>query len=94
MLPAGPKTIQLPVKGGDTVTVTIVGRFEPKPAAAKASADEATAAPAEPSAETEAAAATAEGQAVTVVTADRELRGRVTAAGAETVGPKWLLDRL
>ncbi|MEU2040037.1 NYN domain-containing protein [Nocardia niwae] len=31
---------------------------------------------------------------VTVVTADRGLRDRVAAAGAETVGPTWLLDRL
>lgn len=28
-----------------------------------------------------------------VVTADRELRGRVTAAGGEVVGPSWLWDR-
>ncbi|MBH0776879.1 PIN domain-containing protein [Nocardia bovistercoris] len=31
---------------------------------------------------------------ITVVTADRELRTRVEALGAETVGPRWLLDRL
>ena len=36
----------------------------------------------------------ADGLAVTVVTADRELRDRVQAAGAEVVGPKWLLDRV
>jgi hypothetical protein len=29
-----------------------------------------------------------------VVTADRELRRRVTAAGAEVVGPSWLFDLL
>jgi hypothetical protein len=29
-----------------------------------------------------------------VVTADRELRDRVRAVGAEVVGPNWLLDRL
>jgi uncharacterized protein YaiI (UPF0178 family) len=29
-----------------------------------------------------------------VVTADRELAGRVRAVGAEVVGPSWLLDRL
>jgi uncharacterized protein YaiI (UPF0178 family) len=29
-----------------------------------------------------------------VVTADRELAARVRAAGAEVVGPSWLLDRL
>jgi rRNA-processing protein FCF1 len=40
-----------------------------------------------------AAAAIEVGQAVTVVTADRELRDRVAAAGAETVGPTWLHDR-
>jgi hypothetical protein len=32
--------------------------------------------------------------AVTLVTADRELRGRAEAASAEVVGPAWLLDRL
>ena len=31
---------------------------------------------------------------VTLVSADRELRARVTALGAECVGPRWLLDRL
>ncbi len=31
---------------------------------------------------------------VTVVTSDRELRGRVEALGARTVGPSWLLDQL
>lgn len=31
---------------------------------------------------------------VTVVTADRGLRGRVEALGAETVGPRWLLERI
>lgn len=36
----------------------------------------------------------AEGRAVTVVTADRELRGRVQQSGADTVGPRWLLERL
>jgi len=36
----------------------------------------------------------ADGQNVTVVTADRELRTRVEAVGAKTVGPSWLLDRL
>jgi hypothetical protein len=39
-------------------------------------------------------AGSAGGAAVTVVTADRELRRRVTAVGAEVVGPRWLLDRL
>jgi uncharacterized protein YaiI (UPF0178 family) len=29
-----------------------------------------------------------------VVTADRELAGRVRAVGAEVVGPSWLIDRL
>jgi rRNA-processing protein FCF1 len=36
----------------------------------------------------------AAGQEVTVVTADRELRARVEAAGATAVGPSWLLDQL
>jgi len=36
----------------------------------------------------------ADGQDVTVVTADRELRARVEEAGARAVGPSWLLDRL
>jgi len=31
---------------------------------------------------------------VTVVTADRGLRGRVEALGAHTVGSRWLLDRI
>ncbi|WP_330231698.1 hypothetical protein OHA40_03870 [Nocardia sp. NBC_00508] len=31
---------------------------------------------------------------VTVVTADRGLRGRVEAIGAKAVGPRWLLDRI
>ncbi|HEX4357241.1 MAG TPA: hypothetical protein VH141_06970 [Pseudonocardia sp.] len=34
------------------------------------------------------------GTEVTVVTADRGLRARVTAAGAQVVGPSWLRDRL
>lgn len=36
----------------------------------------------------------AAGDAVTLVTADRGLRARVEALGAEVVGPGWLLDRL
>ena len=35
-----------------------------------------------------------DGWGVTVVTADRELRARVEAAGAVSVGPSWLLERL
>jgi hypothetical protein len=31
---------------------------------------------------------------VTLVTADRALRGRAEALGAEVVGPRWLTDRL
>jgi hypothetical protein len=31
---------------------------------------------------------------VTLVTADRELRRRAEALGADVVGPSWLLDRL
>ncbi len=31
---------------------------------------------------------------VTLVSADRGLRERVTAVGASCVGPRWLLDRL
>ena len=34
------------------------------------------------------------GRSVTVVTADRALRGRVEAAGASSVSPAWLLDQL
>lgn len=34
------------------------------------------------------------GAAVTVVTADRELRDRTLHAGGDVVGPRWLLDRL
>jgi predicted RNA-binding protein with PIN domain len=34
-----------------------------------------------------------DGRGVTVVTSDRELRRRVEAAGARTVGPSWLLDQ-
>ena len=36
----------------------------------------------------------ASGQSVTLVTADRELRGRAEGVGAEVVGPGWLLQRL
>jgi hypothetical protein len=36
----------------------------------------------------------ASGEAVTLVTADRELRRRAEDLGAEVVGPSWLLDRL
>jgi predicted RNA-binding protein with PIN domain len=39
-------------------------------------------------------AALADTTAVTVVTADRELRQRVSVAGATCVGPRWLLDRI
>lgn len=38
--------------------------------------------------------AAAAGSPVTVVTADRELRARVIAAGCDVAGPRWLLDRL
>ena len=34
------------------------------------------------------------GAAVVLVSADRELRGRAEALGAEVVGPRWLLERL
>ncbi|MFC5179127.1 hypothetical protein [Nocardioides taihuensis] len=34
------------------------------------------------------------GDRVTVVTADRLLRGRVEAVGARTAGPQWLLDEI
>ena len=40
------------------------------------------------------AVANASDQAVTLVTADRELRGRAEALGAEVVGPGWLLGLL
>ncbi|GAB2677064.1 NYN domain-containing protein [Nocardia goodfellowii] len=33
-------------------------------------------------------------RSIIVVTADRELRDRVEALGAVTVGPRWLLDRV
>ena len=36
----------------------------------------------------------ADGAHVTVVTADRELRDRLEAAGARIVGPSWLLDQI
>ncbi|GAB4588127.1 hypothetical protein [Nocardia sp. IFM 10818] len=46
-------------------------------------------------ADTVAAAAAQDGdRPITVVTADRGLRNRVEAAGAATVGPRWLLDRI
>jgi hypothetical protein len=35
-----------------------------------------------------------EGEAVVLVTADRELRRRAEALRAEVVGPNWLLERL
>ncbi|MFI6362477.1 hypothetical protein ACIBG0_06970 [Nocardia sp. NPDC050630] len=39
-------------------------------------------------------AAASEQDGITVVTADRGLRERVEALGAESVGPRWLLDRI
>lgn len=39
-------------------------------------------------------AAAEEADAVVLVTADRELRRRAEALGAEVVGPRWLLERL
>ncbi len=39
------------------------------------------------------AAATAEDR-ITVITADRRLRERIEALGAESAGPSWLLDRI
>lgn len=39
-------------------------------------------------------AAVEAGAAVTVVTADRILRGRVEALGSTTLSPTWLLDQL
>lgn len=42
----------------------------------------------------EATAQVGAGDEVTVVTADRELRVRVEAAGAESMSPSWLLDQL
>jgi rRNA-processing protein FCF1 len=38
--------------------------------------------------------ARAEDPSITLVTADRELRRRAEALGANVVGPKWLLERL
>lgn len=38
--------------------------------------------------------ASGDDQGSTVVTADRELRARVTAVGADVCGPRWLLDRI
>jgi hypothetical protein len=35
-----------------------------------------------------------DGEAVVLVSADRELRRRAEALGAEVVGPSWLLERL
>lgn len=40
------------------------------------------------------ATATANEATVIVVTADRQLRRRVEALGAEVVGPRWLLGRI
>ncbi len=39
-------------------------------------------------------AASTEADRITVVTADRGLRDRIEALGAESVGPRWLLDRI
>lgn len=41
-----------------------------------------------------AAALTGAGKLVTLVSADRELGRRARGAGADVVGPTWLLDRL
>lgn len=40
------------------------------------------------------ARAAGDGQSVTVVTADRELRDRVRRLGGDVVGPGWVLDRI
>lgn len=42
----------------------------------------------------EARARRGRGHEVVVVTADRELRGRVAALGTECRGPRWFLDQL
>jgi hypothetical protein len=42
----------------------------------------------------EAVEGAADDETVVLVTADRELRGRAEALGAEVVGPTWLLERL
>jgi 8-oxo-dGTP diphosphatase len=42
----------------------------------------------------EQAAPTAPDERRLVVTADRELRARCEAAGAEVTGPRWLLDQV
>jgi len=42
----------------------------------------------------QAAAAAGRGDVVTVVTADRMLQSRATAAGATSLSPSWLLDQL
>ncbi|MGY4103206.1 NYN domain-containing protein [Nocardia sp. R16R-3T] len=39
-------------------------------------------------------AAAIEEDRIAVVTADRALRTRIEALGAESVGPRWLLDRI
>ena len=39
-------------------------------------------------------AANASDQTVTLVTADRELRRRAEALGADVIGPRWLLELL
>jgi rRNA-processing protein FCF1 len=36
----------------------------------------------------------ASGQRVTLVTADRDLRRRAEALGADVVGPNWLFERM
>jgi predicted RNA-binding protein with PIN domain len=43
---------------------------------------------------TQAAAATAPGDITVVVTADRMLQSRVSAVGASSMSPTWLLDQL
>ncbi|MFL6241316.1 MAG: hypothetical protein ACJ735_17675 [Actinomycetes bacterium] len=40
------------------------------------------------------AKASTDGQTVTLVTADRELRDRARRVGSDVVGPRWLLDRV
>ena len=36
----------------------------------------------------------AQGDEAVVITADRELRGRIREAGGDVLGPSWLLDQL
>lgn len=76
------------------VVVVLEGRARPGADEAVVDRVEVVHAPGEGDDTVATVAAARAGPHVVVVTADRALAARVRAAGAEVVGPGWLLDRL